>query len=897
METVGPAQASSATASALDQGEMLEEDDPSDCLKAKDPLLQNLQAVWAKKDPEKLKEEMQLAFGALEDPLEWLLDVLEAQGGWKGKGPCLANSLVQGLQLWTKERPTGHQSALKLKKLQARLFPVLAQCHGNLLDHLISIYQLDAADCHFLLGHVTHLYYTDKLKEAASLTIKLKLQPYLEVEKVCIPLLLQDKINLVESYVEGYPDLQQQLLRVLDSWCKPGFQLKDIPRQYPDLPNIRPDKLNHRVLNKMIFRFLDKYGLDPALCPHATNQRHMGTLRYLFRQRFVEKVMSQENWADHVQCVVQDSPWLQERLVQMLVRYCSVGVSAAWALRYDLPKDRLPCRVAEEMEVLRLQEREDALEHRVDGWEDRKKDGFYQLPIPSENIFFLRTREELQKCKEDVLQPGQVVGIDMEWRPSFGTVAGKSRVSLVQLAVQGRVFLLDMLPLLKQGEPEEEEAEAALAGFFRALFTDPAVVKLGYGVSGDLHSLVATSAAFRDVNKQLCGFMDLLTVHQQLPKCPGEGKKGCQAGDALPAEDGTPGGRLPERGLSLLVQHVLGKPLDKTERLSNWERRPLREEQVLYAASDAYCLLEVYAKLREDPEGFGWNPSATEMPPGRASTAAKAKKPPGLQAASSAPEEGPPPGVEEAPGSSAAIAVRDLRVVCDNMLKGLGRYLRCLGVDARILENEDEHRKAAEIARQERRVILTSGLPYQTLQSQVGEGRCFLVKCSEKAKEQASQVLKHFNVRVTLADIFSRCQACNGDRYLRISKETMVTLMKQRGCLTGEDVAGESSEDPAEDTEAKPLSLDTRQPIYSPNCRWLEESDLDVESGTLPGGTLVKVEAIPLGVLSKKDLASFYCCGQCGKVYWAGSHFRRVVSQCKEELDLSEDSQSVYQLL
>lgn len=43
------------------------------------------------------------------------------------------------------------------------------------------------------------------------------------------------------------------------------------------------------------------------------------------------------------------------------------------------------------------------------------------------------------------------------------------------------------------------------------------------------------------------------------------------------------GVRQPEKGLSLLVQHVLGKPLDKTEQLSNWEKRPLREEQILYA--------------------------------------------------------------------------------------------------------------------------------------------------------------------------------------------------------------------------------------------------------------------------------------------------------------------------
>ena len=40
------------------------------------------------------------------------------------------------------------------------------------------------------------------------------------------------------------------------------------------------------------------------------------------------------------------------------------------------------------------------------------------------------------------------------------------------------------------------------------------------------------------------------------------------------------------KGLSLLVQRCLGRPLDKTQQLSDWERRPLRREQVLYAGED-----------------------------------------------------------------------------------------------------------------------------------------------------------------------------------------------------------------------------------------------------------------------------------------------------------------------
>ncbi len=45
----------------------------------------------------------------------------------------------------------------------------------------------------------------------------------------------------------------------------------------------------------------------------------------------------------------------------------------------------------------------------------------------------------------------------------------------------------------------------------------------------------------------------------------------------------------PYGGLAGLVHVVLGKPLDKRETMSNWERRPLREDQVIYAG-EVQCL-------------------------------------------------------------------------------------------------------------------------------------------------------------------------------------------------------------------------------------------------------------------------------------------------------------------
>lgn len=79
-----------------------------------------------------------------------------------------------------------------------------------------------------------------------------------------------------------------------------------------------------------------------------------------------------------------------------------------------------------------------------------------------------------------MLQPGQVVGVDMEWRPSFGMV-GKPRVSLLQMALKDEVFLLDLPQLLEQAEAEGEKEK--LPRFIQMLYSDAAITKLGNAAS------------------------------------------------------------------------------------------------------------------------------------------------------------------------------------------------------------------------------------------------------------------------------------------------------------------------------------------------------------------------------------------------------------------------------
>ena len=48
--------------------------------------------------------------------------------------------------------------------------------------------------------------------------------------------------------------------------------------------------------------------------------------------------------------------------------------------------------------------------------------------------------------------------------------------------------------------------------------------------------------------------------------------------------------KIEERGLSELVRQCFGKALNKSEQMSDWERRPLRQQQILYAGIYSLCI-------------------------------------------------------------------------------------------------------------------------------------------------------------------------------------------------------------------------------------------------------------------------------------------------------------------
>ncbi|XP_068190756.1 exonuclease mut-7 homolog isoform X2 [Antennarius striatus] len=796
-------------------------------------------------------------------------------------------------QTWMKQHPQVTLSSLTEQQsaaLQRQALSLLVDAQSNFIDSLINIYQLRSLDPAVLRLHIMRLQGLMCYKEAAVISIKLQLQKELDMEEMCVPLIVQNKFPLAESYVTGHSHLEKQLVILLDSWCHPTFSVLDITKKFPNLSLLKvwKDQIHPKVLTKQVFRLMEKFNIEQGLCPNAVHKRRLDSLRFLMYARFVERSMSEENWCDHVQYVVADDFELQIHLVKMLVKYCTIQTAAQWSVRYSIPRNQLPFGVWETQQSLPPHVLQISASNSVQTeWMPSQShcEKFYQVPLAKDKVHFVDTLEALQKCQNIVLKEETIVGVDMEWPPKFG--CNPTQVSLIQLAISDQVFLLD---LCEKGFCHHPET----VSFIRNLFSRKNVLKLGYGMSGDIKCVLATWQQFLKEPLKLEGTLDLLNIHQKIQrnkiKMTQDGPK-----EVLVGEDSA------EKGLSLLVQQILGKPLDKTEQMSNWERRPLRTSQIRYAVADAYCLLDVYSVLARNPACFGLPANLRGITSSQLGNSGDKKKKANqteqmdqaqvkdecqraqrVSQSRSDTEKGLLCG-EKPSEESPPLAPQQLRVVCDNMLQGLGRYLRCLGVDVIMLENTDDHRVAAKLAQAEGRVILTCGQPFQSLRSQVGEGRCLSLDCSEKARDQAVRVLRHFNVQPTPGDIFSRCQACNSNEYVVVPNKDMVTMLTQKGFLQDWDSTDHTQQQDEEMTQNVTSDL----PRYALQCQWAPLSGLDPSTLTFPGGAPIQLHTVPPGLLPK--ISFFYICTRCGKVFWEGSHFTRVLSMFHEVLHIADN--------
>lgn len=191
----------------------------------------------------------------------------------------------------------------------------------------------------------------------------------------------------------------------------------------------------------------------------------------------------------------------------------------------------------------------------------------HRLPVPESQIVLIDNELAFCNFLEDLKVGVSVVGVDSEWKPSFGVK--KCDLALIQVATLDVIYILDVLELSRRAP------KSIWGQFASSLFANPDILKLGFGLGGDLAIMKETLPGFQGLKMAGLGFMDLVALWRVLVN---------KYNYIFPFPPKTDGVSTSE-SLSRLVELCFDETLDKSDQFSNWERRPLRKSQMTYAGT------------------------------------------------------------------------------------------------------------------------------------------------------------------------------------------------------------------------------------------------------------------------------------------------------------------------
>ncbi|CAH1105749.1 unnamed protein product [Psylliodes chrysocephalus] len=824
----------------------------------------DLKNMWnmLKKSPPVVSK-LHMYFHTSDNPYIQVLRLLcSCQEFYNAKSKTLPMFIIEEFKVWS---AISRNNIIHLLTHQLKMdaFKIsLRQNSSTLTKLIIEVFEFKE-ERELFLEMIKCLIDKKQYKEACQYATLLSLHNHFTIDDFLIPLVLQDRLFGVDDFLKNNPMHQTELVRFLDSVLA-NPSVRETMGDYVakrGIPELKYEKMHAKPWKKLITRLVKMFKLPPELTPNLNKRRNEGALNFLLHKRFIENSFGDESWKEMVQEAVGDEEELQKELVYQVAQYGDLSEALKWAHHYNLDRKDWPYSVRmldENPDGNRAQQK--AFQQEYISWDDELVEQteapveYHKMALPTTGIVLIDDPQKFENFLDMALQDVYIIGIDCEWKPSFG--GQLNELALMQIATRKNVFILDIVNIGNKCPHLWQEL-----GKF--IFNNCDILKVGFSLTGDMHMIRHALPHLNFTTKQvgfldLCSFWKILEKHPEV-KLPFEVQKGGPS-------------------LSTLVHHCLGAPLDKSDQFSNWEKRPLRESQILYAALDAYCLIECYDILKKCCEEVNfpfeetcYNLMTNEKMPRKTPKKVGNKK----KYNPNAKEICQPPSHH-----SESVSADKMKVVCDTMLQGLGKKLRSCGIDTVILENNQDHTVCVKYAVDENRYILTKGFEtFKLLKGYVPEGHCLKIN-SENVDEQIREVLDYYKVTVTKEHVFSRCQVCNGNNFVKLSRSTIDALFQAAEtrycapppCLYEDEATGFSSDEDYYDDYAPPAVS------YSAGRKWDLYPDEKVDVGLCKTrlGAKIQIESVPKPLLSKYDF--FYVCEECGKVYWDGSHFEKVIN-------------------
>lgn len=194
-----------------------------------------------------------------------------------------------------------------------------------------------------------------------------------------------------------------------------------------------------------------------------------------------------------------------------------------------------------------------------------------------DKIVLLESCEEhvelLKKAFEEI-STSDVIGLDSEWVKTKYPI----KPNIFQIATRNKAYIFDFDPhvyinyLEKYIPSTNDNFNDLFEILLGEVFINENILKVAWDFDLDLKNL-NNRYAFAN-NKKLHvikGFVDLMQV---APKSI-------------------------EKGLTMHTLHYLGKKLDKTHQVCDWDLRPMAKDRIIYAALDSIVTIPLYEKMKE----------------------------------------------------------------------------------------------------------------------------------------------------------------------------------------------------------------------------------------------------------------------------------------------------------
>ncbi|XP_036356437.1 exonuclease mut-7 homolog isoform X3 [Octopus sinensis] len=617
------------------------------------------------------------------------------------------------------------------------------------------------------------------------------------LEEKCLNFILKNMWGKFCKFMEEDISNRENVVRFFDNMLDEDFEA-DVLRRHSHFHG----RLSRNIVKKWLGKIVKLYEFPKGICPNLLLSHRMGFISYV-SHLYIKKITSYCNWRDLIVYISADCISTQKKVVQKLCLLGMIEEAARFANDFNLDDEDWPIDLQQERQRCLnepLQVTEDDLLWSTDDEEsDEVEDSthpYYYFPHPRPKILMIKNKEKFQHCIEHLSHPGSIVGVDLEWQTLFNSETNRDSIALIQLALLECIYIVDVITLAQILSKDD------WTHFFNKIFNSKTVVKLGYSFTQDLN-IIAVTFPFIDT-KEFSNIIDLQTTVKK-------------------------SSNVKHKGLSGLVEQHFSRPLNKAYQISCWERRPLRKCQVIYAALDAYVLLQLHKVNLNN-------------------------------------------GEESSDPSSVSLSDDSTTIPCD-----------C-----------DETK---ELALQGNRIVLTAGRVYQMFASRLGENKCFSVS-SQNVKEQLMEVLTHFNVKVKEEDLLSRCQICNCKTFVLVESEKMHVLKEVKPSSSStkkkswiSDPNGSDAVESIPDPDMLFSSMVTHPVNKLESYPVLENEELiDMDTALYrSNGVAIQLEHIPNTLFAEDKI--FYCCISCGKVYWDGCHYKRMLKQFHSLMMMRDNQQ------